>query len=66
MENPQTIQDEITKIRMERYFRDMTSVYKKLEIIVKDELDTSLIQFLTDYAELSRQVADNVNRNRKK
>ena len=53
MENTQTIQDEIAKIRMERYFKDMTSVYKKLEVIVKDELDTSLIQFLTDYAELA-------------
>lgn len=52
MEKNQTIQDEIVKIRMERYFNDMTDVYKKLEAVVKDELDTSLIQFLTDYAEL--------------
>lgn len=52
MDKNQTIQDEIAKIRMERYFNDMTDVYKKLEAVVKDELDTSLIQFLTDYAEL--------------
>lgn len=52
MEKNQTIQDEIAKIRMDKYFKDMTSVYKKLEDVVNDELGTSLIQFLTDYAEL--------------
>ena len=48
------IKVEIEKLRLERYFKDMNNVYKKLEKVVQDEVDTSLEQFLIDYFEIKK------------
>jgi hypothetical protein len=53
MEN---IQQEIESLRMQRYFKDMTSIYNKLVNIVDDELGTSVEQFLLDYYELKKEL----------
>ena len=58
MSNTQTIQDEITKVRMQKYFKDLNTVYDKLESIVHDELDMSLLEFFNEYFE----IADNIDK----
>jgi hypothetical protein len=58
MENPQTIQDEIAKVRMQKYFKDLNTVYDKLENIVHDELNMSLLEFFNEYFE----IADNIDK----
>lgn len=51
-----TIAQKIEKLRMERWFKDMNQVYKKLEVIVQDEMDTSLEQFFYDYFDLKKSL----------
>jgi hypothetical protein len=56
MENTQTIQDEITKVKMQKYFKDLNTVYDKLESIVHDELDMSLLEFFNEYFETAYSI----------
>lgn len=51
------IAEEIEKIRDVKWFKDLSSVYSKLEEIVRDEYDTSLEQFLIDYYELKTKLS---------
>lgn len=51
------IAEEIDNIRDVKWFKDLTSVYSKLEEIVRDEYDTSLEQFLIDYYELKTKLS---------
>jgi hypothetical protein len=48
--------EEIENIRDVKWFKDLSSVYSKLEEIVRDEYDTSLEQFLIDYYELKNKL----------
>ena len=51
------ITQEFQKMRDVRWFKDLSSVYSKLEEIVRDEYDTSLEQFLFDYSELKTKMS---------
>ena len=51
------IAEEIEKIRDVKWCKDLSSVYSKLEEIVRDEYDTSLEQFLIDYYELKTKLS---------
>lgn len=44
-----TIEQEIQKIKEEKFFKELQRVYDKLEQVVKDECDTSIEQFFYDY-----------------
>ena len=52
-----SIEKELQTIRMEKFFKDMDNVYKQLDKIVQDEMDTSLEQFLVDYCELKKSLS---------
>jgi hypothetical protein len=45
---------EISELRLKRYIQDLDEVYNKLNALVRDELDTSLEQFLVEYYELKK------------
>jgi len=48
------ILSEVKELRLKRYIQDLDEVYNKLNSLVRDELDTSLEQFLVDYYELKK------------
>ncbi len=50
-----SIQEKIEKVREEKFFKDLSNVYNKLEQIVKDECDTSLEQFFYEYITLKKK-----------
>lgn len=52
-----SIEKELQTIRMQKFFKDMDNVYKQLDNIVQDEMDTSLEQFLVDYYELKKSLS---------
>lgn len=52
-----SIEKELQTIKMQKFFKDMDNVYKQLDNIVQDEMDTSLEQFLVDYYELKKSLS---------
>ena len=52
MEN--NIHEEIEQLRMDRYIQDLDHIYMHLNQIVREELDTSLEEFLIEYYKLKK------------
>jgi hypothetical protein len=52
-----TITKEFQNVRDVKWFKDLSSVYSRLEEIVREEYDTSLEQFLIDYYELKTKMS---------